>query len=178
MGVAANVANSQAGGLPEVELVNLAELVQQVGGGSEQPWYLYDCSIPLKLPNLCERLSVPRYFAHDHLARTRGMHAFSRSWPALFVAGPGTHSSLHVDQWKGHFWMAQLSGSKLWRVAHPDDLPLLAPDWSRGTLDPAFPSLDEMTAKPKRFPLLRHARVAEIELHAGDLIFVPGELRT
>eukprot|EP00928_Gymnodinium_smaydae_P060148 TRINITY_DN4370_c0_g2_i2.p1 TRINITY_DN4370_c0_g2~~TRINITY_DN4370_c0_g2_i2.p1 ORF type:complete len:196 (+),score=66.21 TRINITY_DN4370_c0_g2_i2:403-990(+) len=69
--------------------------------------------------------------------------------------------------------MAQLSGSKRWRIVHPDDLPLLAPDWRRGTLDPAFPSLDEMTADPERYPLLRQARIAEVELRPGDLLFVP-----
>ena len=73
--------------------------------------YLYDCSLPLKVPTLCERVGVPIYFAHDWLQRTRHLHAFSRSWPSLFVGATGTRSSLHIDQWKGHFWMAQVRKS-------------------------------------------------------------------
>ena len=74
--------------------------------------YLYDCAIPLKLPSLTQSVRVPRYFAHDFMQRTRLTHAFSASWPSLFVAAPGTRSSTHVDQWTGNFWMAMVHGVK------------------------------------------------------------------
>jgi solute carrier family 25 thiamine pyrophosphate transporter 19 len=106
--------------------------------------YLYDCAVPLKLPSLTFSLRVPRYFAHDFLQRTRYPHAFTASWPSLFVAAPHTRSSLHVDQWRGNFWMAMIRGTKRWTLFHADDVPFCAPDYSRGTLDPEFPRLHEM----------------------------------
>ena len=56
--------------------------------------YLYDASIPLKLPSLMGSIRVPRYFAHDFLQRTMHTHAFTASWPSLFVArGEGQHGA-------------------------------------------------------------------------------------
>jgi len=106
--------------------------------------YLYDCSIPLKLPSLLGAIRVPRYFAHDFLQRTMHTHAFTASWPSLFVAAPHTCSSLHIDQWRGNFWMAMVKGTKRWSLFHADDAPYLSPDYSRGTLDPAFPPMQVM----------------------------------
>jgi hypothetical protein len=34
-------------------------------------------------------IRVPRYFAHDFLQRTRYTHAFTASWPSLFVVRIG-----------------------------------------------------------------------------------------
>ena len=76
------------------------------------------------------------------MQRTR-TYAFSAR-PSLFVAAPGTRSSTHVDQWTGNFWMAMVHGVKRWTLFHADDVPLLSPDYGRGTLDPAFPRLHEM----------------------------------
>mmetsp|Transcript_36628 Transcript_36628/g.119134 ORF Transcript_36628/g.119134 Transcript_36628/m.119134 type:complete len:286 (-) Transcript_36628:384-1241(-) len=112
---AVNVGGSQMAASCEVagvEVMTIDDLAQRIEARSSgRSAYLYDCSLPLKLPALCERLAVPVYFAHDWLQRTRRLHAFSRSWPSLFVGATGTRSSLHIDQWKGHFWMAQLCGA-------------------------------------------------------------------
>ena len=161
---AVNLGGSQMAAACEirgVEVMTFAELDERIrsqrrqqascsaGSALPQPVssvYLYDCSLPLKVPTLCEGLGVPAYFAHDWLQRTRHLHAFSRSWPSLFVGPTGTRSSLHVDQWKGHFWMAQLAGCKRWTIFHPDDLWCLYPTWPDDAprLEPTFPSLDEM----------------------------------
>ena len=102
---AVNVGGSQTAGVSVAgtQVITLAALEKRMRAG--EVLYLYDCSIPLKLPTLTERLNVPVWFSHDWLHRTRERHAFSRSWPSLFVGAPGTRSSLHIDQWKGHFWM-------------------------------------------------------------------------
>ena len=89
---------------------------------------------------------MPVYFAHDYVQRTMRLTAFSRSWPSLFVAARGTRSSLHVDQWSGHFFMAQVRGAKRWTIFHRSSTPHLRPSWSRGTLDPAMPPLEEQEA--------------------------------
>ena len=107
--VAVNVGGSQTTSCTfGVDVMPFRELAARLGAGEEL--YLYDMSIPLKLPTLTEHVGFPAYYAHDWLQRTRELHAFSRSWPSLFVGAPGTRSSLHIDQWKGHFWMAQLQG--------------------------------------------------------------------
>jgi len=159
-----------------VDILTFEELAARIEGNSTPSVYLYDCSLPLKVPSLCERVGVPAYFAHDWLQRTRHLHAFSRSWPSLFVGPTGTRSSLHIDQWKGHFWMAQLSGSKRWTIFHPDDVWCLSPSWSADAprLEPTFPSLDEMEADSKRYPLFKLARRVDIILRAGEVLLVPG----
>ena len=146
-------------------------------------------------------LRIPRYFAHDFLQRTRYAHAFTASWPSLFVAAPHTKSSLHVDQWRGNFWMAMVKGTKRWTLFHADDAAFCAPDYARGTLDPAFPRLHEMdearakasgskagesggekaggaepSASPFRgaFPFLPFARRWDVDLGPGEVLFVPG----
>ncbi len=104
--VAVNLGGSQTAAscsVAGVEVMTLADLQARVEQRSEPRAYLYDCALPLKVPSLCDRLGVPHYFAHDWLQRTRQLHAFSRSWPSLFVGSAGTRSSLHIDQWKGHF---------------------------------------------------------------------------
>ena len=166
--------------------------------------YLYDCAMPLKLPSVLGSVRIPRYFAHDFLQRTRYAHAFTASWPSLFVAAPHTKSSLHVDQWSGNFWMAMVKGTKRWTLFHKDDVAFCAPDYSRGTLDPAFPRMHEMDEARARgarektktregesdvsgeghphndvpffgaFPFLPYARRWDVDLGPGEVLFVPG----
>ena len=125
---------------------NLPEDDEEFGSRDGDGTYLYDCAMPLKLPSLLNAVRVPRYFAHDFLQRTRDVHAFTASWPSLFVAAPHTKSSLHVDQWRGNFWMAMVRGTKRWTLFHDEDVPYLSPDYGRGTLDPAFPRMHVMDA--------------------------------
>ena len=125
---------------------NLPEDAEGFGSRDGDGTYLYDCAMPLKLPSLLNAVRVPRYFAHDFLQRTRDVHAFTASWPSLFVAAPHTKSSLHVDQWRGNFWMAMVRGTKRWTLFHDEDVPYLSPDYGRGTLDPAFPRMHVMDA--------------------------------
>ena len=40
--------------------------------------------------------------------------------------------------------MAMVKGTKRWSLFHADDVPFLSPDYSRGTLDPAFPHIHAM----------------------------------
>ena len=105
---------------------------------------MHDHSIVDYLPELTERVTIPRFFAPDLLHRVptdEGL-MYTRSWPSLFVAAPHTKSSLHVDQWRGNFWMAMVKGTKRWTLFHADDVAFCAPDYARGTLDPD-PSLSD-----------------------------------
>ena len=158
----------------DYELCTVGELLDAVDAGEADGSYLYDCSMPLKLPSLLQAVRVPRFFAHDFLQRTMRLHAFSASWPSLFVAAPGTQSSLHVDQWQGHFWMAMVRGTKRWTLFAADDVHLLSPDWARNTLDPAMPPLDRLDAEPSEHPLACLARRWEVDLGPGEVLYVPG----
>ena len=157
----------------DYEMTTIGELLDGIDNGTAEGKYLYDNSIPLKTPSLLAAIRVPRYVAHDYLQRTLHLHAFSKSWPSLFVAAPGTQSSLHVDQWQGHFFMAMLRGTKRWTLFHRDDIHCLSPDWSRQTLDPALPPLDELDEDPQSYPLAQYARRWTTDLVAGEMLYVP-----
>jgi histone arginine demethylase JMJD6 len=154
------------------DVVDLSEHFHAVMRDESPGSYLYDCSIPLKLPSLGECVRIPRYFAHDFAQQTMRLHAFSRSWPSLFVAAKDTRSSLHVDQWQGHFFMAQVRGTKRWTVFHRDDTAYLQPSWRRGTLDPALPALS--TFDDTRMAFAKYARRWDVDLGPGEVLFVPG----
>ena len=155
------------------DVVDLSEHFHAVMRDESPGSYLYDCSIPLKLPSLGECVRIPRYFAHDFAQQTMRLHAFSRSWPSLFVAAKDTRSSLHVDQWQGHFFMAQVRGTKRWTVFHRDDTAYLQPSWRRGTLDPALPALSTFD-DTNRVAFAKYARRWDVDLGPGEVLFVPG----
>lgn len=99
--------------------------------------------------------------------------------------------------------MAMVKGTKRWSLFHADDVPFLSPDYSRGTLDPAFPPMHDMDAAHRRrsetasdatasdataaaaaddvgfvvrdaHPLLPFARRHDADLGPGEVLFVPG----
>jgi len=171
------------------DVVDLKDYVREVMEDGAPGSYLYDASIPLKLPSLAEAIRMPKYFAHDYLQKTMRMTAFSRSWPSLFVAARDTRSSLHVDQWHGHFFMAMVRGTKRWTVFDRGSTAFLRPSWLRGTLDPAMPNLEDQglyydpsaTAVSEENDDARVSSVQrrlakrwDVDLGPGEVLFVPG----
>lgn len=161
--------------LGEPELITFGDLLGSVSpsGGvdecSPSGRYLYDLSIPHKLPELLEWWRLPRYFAHDYLQQTRIPHRYKGSWPTLFIGASGTSSTTHVDRWHGHFWMVQVAGVKRWTLWAPENIELLRPRWECTRLDPSFPSLAELAEDAEV-----QSRKVVIELHPGEVLFVPG----
>ena len=98
----------------------------------------------------------------------------SRVGRTLFLGSRGTRSTLHLDQWHGHFWMYTLFGCKRWTLFHPADTHLLYPDYSSGRLHPTFPPLAKLQARPDIYPLFAYARRTEVIVHPGEVLFVPG----
>lgn len=156
----------------ETDVVDLREYFEEVSADASPGSYLYDTSIPLKLPTLCESIAMPKYFAHDYVQRTMRLTAFSRSWPSLFIAAKDTRSTLHIDQWAGHFFMAMVRGTKRWTIFHRDSVPHLRPSWLRGTLDPAMPSVEAQEAMEGG--ISAHAIRWDVDLGPGEVLFVPG----
>lgn len=168
------------------DVVDLKDYVREVMEDGAPGSYLYDASIPLKLPSLAEAIRMPKYFAHDYLQKTMRMTAFSRSWPSLFVAARDTRSSLHVDQWHGHFFMAMVRGTKRWTIFDRSSTAFLRPSWLRGTLDPAMPNLEDQglyydpsadvsSSSSSSFSVRRRlAKRWDVDLGPGEVLFVPG----
>eukprot|EP00439_Symbiodinium_sp_Y106_P068552 s175_g11.t1 len=103
-------------GEDQVDLMRLSEALAELQGPRRKGLYLYDLSLPLKLPGLLEHVKLPRFFSHCYLQQTMRKHCFSRSWPTLFIGAEGSQARLHVDQWHGNFWMYLVSGAGLRRL--------------------------------------------------------------
>eukprot|EP00040_Diaphanoeca_grandis_P022109 m.118272 g.118272 ORF g.118272 m.118272 type:complete len:481 (+) comp28649_c0_seq1:167-1609(+) len=158
----------------DVVFMKIGEYLNHLEASPNDSLYLYDTSIPKSVASLLEHLRIPRYFCHDYRTQCMDSAPWAHNWPSLFVGAKGSSSSLHVDQWHGNFWMVVVSGRKRWVLFHPEDTALLYPSWSRGTLAPAFPSLQELEQNPERYPDFVRARRTEVIVSAGDVLFVPG----
>ena len=108
-------------------------------------------------PMLCEKLKIPKLFAHDWFQRLPPGSLYREAWPSLFVAGTGNRCGLHIDADGTHFWMSLMQviilllqrandrsscwnctqGSKEWSFFHPEDTCLLYPQY-HASLDPVF----------------------------------------
>ena len=158
--------------------MTLAEPAARVESRSTPAAYLYDCSLPLKVPQLCERVGVPAYFSHVRAAA----HALAPCILALVrervFCGRDGHAELapHRPVEGPLLDGAAVSGAKRWTIFHPDDAWCLSPSWDAAAprLEPIFPSLDEMEASPEQYPLLRLARRVDLTLRAGEVLLVPG----
>eukprot|EP00397_Hematodinium_sp_SG-2012_P053982 GEMP01064804.1.p1 GENE.GEMP01064804.1~~GEMP01064804.1.p1 ORF type:complete len:251 (+),score=41.96 GEMP01064804.1:206-958(+) len=128
---------------------------------SSEVLYGYDINVAKVLPSLLEDIPIPRYFAHCLLHQTRLGHPWKRAWPTIFFGKATTTSSLHIDQFHGHFWMTIISGTKKWQIWDEEDVALLNPTWKTDRLDPF---LSESGHLP------RWEEVVE----AGETLFVPG----
>ncbi|CAL1154441.1 unnamed protein product [Cladocopium goreaui] len=54
----------------QMELMRLSEAIGALQRGGSEGLYLYDVSLPLKLPGLLEHVKLPRYFTHCYLQQT------------------------------------------------------------------------------------------------------------
>ncbi|CAE7203442.1 PSR [Symbiodinium sp. CCMP2456] len=160
-------------GEDQVDLMRLSEALAELQGPRRKGLYLYDLSLPLKLPGLLEHVKLPRFFSHCYLQQTMRKHCFSRSWPTLFIGAEGSQARLHVDQWHGNFWMCLVSGRKRWSIWHPEDAHLLSPVLEPGKVFPTFPDLSDLEANSCDTGFHRARRI-DIDLEEGEVLFVPG----
>lgn len=160
-------------GEDQVDLMRLSEALAELQGPRRKGLYLYDLSLPLKLPGLLEHVKLPRFFSHCYLQQTMRKHCFSRSWPTLFIGAEGSQARLHVDQWHGNFWMYLVSGRKRWSIWHPEDAHLLSPVLEPGKVFPTFPDLSDLEASSCDTGFHRARRI-DIDLEEGEVLFVPG----
>jgi hypothetical protein len=85
---------------------------------------------------------------------------------AFLWFGPcGVITPLHHDTM--NIFMAQIFGRKLLRLIPPEDTPLLYNEQG------VYSSVDLETPDYDRYPLFREARVLDVEISPGDLLFIP-----
>jgi len=93
--------------------------------------YLHDAPIDLLCPELLSRLRAPKFFPTDY--RLHGGSApagapcaeharhGAEPHPSLFIAPASSETGLHRDSEASRFWMAVLSGRKVYRLLSPTD---------------------------------------------------------
>jgi len=174
-----------------------------VGAGASSTWYLHDASVDILCRELFEDIRVPGYFAMDlkqalprplrhlhahecHGSQGGGLGSGANAiHPSLFMshqvkgALEATGSGLHTDGEATRFWMAVLNGTKTFRLVDPKSLSPgyeeLYPFEENGKdiLFPAHFQVDIFAPDYARHPKLRGARVFEVNVTKGDVIFIP-----
>ncbi|CAG5135387.1 unnamed protein product [Candidula unifasciata] len=150
--------------------ITVGEFIDQVKGGQTSD-YLFDWSLPIHCPQLAKDIALPKYFSGNYLQKTLPGSLYHDSWPSLFIAPKGTVSSLHIDAFASHFWMALFQGEKRWTFFEADDTPLLYPQYFH-SMDPVF-SVDLSSPDAEQWPLLALTKPRQCVLQPGELLFVP-----
>lgn len=166
-------------------VVPLGELAAELRrGGFADGWQLFDWALPRHCPEAAALPAVQRWLpphlapAGDDLLRSLPAEgaggsprcALAGGWPSLFLQPAGTGCGAHVDSYGSHFFQLVLNGTKRWRIARPEDAPLLEP------LPPRLRALRVPSLFAPAYsahPQLRLLALREAELRAGELLFVP-----
>eukprot|EP00055_Hartaetosiga_balthica_P014670 m.82104 g.82104 ORF g.82104 m.82104 type:complete len:558 (+) comp8661_c1_seq10:241-1914(+) len=174
-----NVDKGEWAGLFEANTMLLSEYINEMSSALKDS-YLFDYSIPLKLPELLPILNASPYFENNYLNDLRVGMKYHNVWPSLFVCEGGLKSRLHVDSFGSNFWMALFQGKKRWVFYPSEDLPKLHPNLQYpGQYTFEFDPLDAPPSHPLSSSLLLNSRIShpttpiECELLPGDLLFVP-----
>ena len=122
-------------------------------------------AFPYLTDPLCEPLRTavsPPSWASDLFEKMEEKHRPAFQW--LFLGPKGVHTPLHIDPALTHAWMAQIQGSKRWRLVPPTKV-------ANFVDQDGFASLKALDAE--RFPNASMADVLEVVVNEGDIIFVP-----
>jgi len=122
-------------------------------------YYLAQVAIPKHLPELLPDIEIPPFFP-DERFRT-----------AVIYIGGTLFSQLHYHP-KGSATLCMLHGMKKVRLFAPDQTPYLY-RYPAGSATPNVSRTQEKDPDPDRFPEFAKARFHEVEVHAGELLFIP-----
>jgi lysine-specific demethylase 8 len=127
---------------------------------TERTYYLQGEVLEQKLPELLADIRVPVYVDQTRLTGCR-------LW-----FGPGQRVALHYDT--GHNILALIRGVKRLTLFDPDQLPFLYHSPMEGP-NSSYPYSRVDVERPDlgRFPQFARARSIEVELHAGEMLFLP-----
>ena len=91
----------------------------------------------------------------------------------LFIGAPNfTSSPLHRDVLSSSFFSIQFQGIKTWRIYHSKDAAFLYPSL-KDDVHFLVTDVHDVTQQ-KKYPLLKFARYVDIDVHPGELLYVPG----
>ncbi len=133
--------------------------------------YLRNVHIEQFLPELNADLQpLPDYFHPNWLAGPLTRPLDSRLHGGrfeLFIGGAGgKFPVLHFDTWHIHTFLSQIYGVKKYTLFAPDQTPFLYARGNQSQVDLEKPDLE-------KFPLFAQATRIELELGAGEILFVP-----
>eukprot|EP00747_Dinoflagellata_sp_TGD_P164966 gnl/TRDRNA2_/TRDRNA2_185651_c0_seq1.p1 gnl/TRDRNA2_/TRDRNA2_185651_c0~~gnl/TRDRNA2_/TRDRNA2_185651_c0_seq1.p1 ORF type:complete len:449 (-),score=73.51 gnl/TRDRNA2_/TRDRNA2_185651_c0_seq1:61-1407(-) len=127
--------------------------------------YALEMSLRNECPMLLEDIRIPAFFADDMLVR----YYKNAAWPTLITGPRGTQSGLHRDTHNLPFYMALFSGRKRWRIFHDDDAVLqeyYIAERNGYAFNPFAPDF-------AKYPRLGEVKVQDLELKAGELLYIP-----
>lgn len=141
------------GSIDEIPLREFLDAVLE--GGRDLRMFLYNIS--RQIPELLDDIRFPEV----------GL-SFSRRFVFTFFGCPGSTTPLHYDIDMGHVLHTVIHGRRRIRLFAPEQSDMLYkhPFTVRSYVDLDQPDVD-------RFPALRQARGAEVELEVGQTLFMP-----
>jgi len=167
-------------GLEDEAPVTVREFMRTFVNDADSKGYLFDWGLPKSCTQLLANFVVPKYFAGDYLqsfptvnrdpasAVDQPPRLYADSWPSLFVGPIHSGGGLHIDSFGSNFWMAVLSGRKLWQFFDADQMPYLY----RSHRDDSF-GIDTREPDYSQYPLYAFANSSVCIVGPGDGLFVP-----
>jgi len=125
------------GSLGSEEWLDMDGFTRYMEGGynHQRDWqerrYGFDYNLLDRCPSLSRDFKIPKYFSHCVLQKGEREDAASELnniryfWPTMMAGPPSTRSEVHYDDDGLPFWMALLSGRKVFRVLTPKNNPSL-----------------------------------------------------
>lgn len=136
--------------------LSFREATQAIVAGGEERVYLHQRPIPEKFPELLPYLQVPSLIEEQDVQSLN-----------LWFGSAGNISSLHYDQ--PNNFLVQMHGTKRLIIFPPKELANLYPSSKIAH----FSRVDLGQPDFERFPQLAQAHGYEVELQAGDTLFLP-----
>lgn len=151
------------------ELITFKEfLIQQMveGSNSDKIKYLAQHNLFEQIPELKNDIIVPDYCCISEDESKEYEEPDIKAW----IGPKGTISPLHFDP--KHNLLCQVVGTKKIILARPDDTPNLYPHESSMLLGNTS-QIDAENVDYQKFPLVRNAKLMEVILHEGDMLYIP-----
>jgi histone arginine demethylase JMJD6 len=153
--------------------LTLGEFIDLVLASTEEnpAPYLRNVDIEKFLPELNADLApLPDYFRPNWLEGSLAQPLNSRLHGGrfeLYIGGAGgKFPVLHWDTWHIYTFLSQIYGVKKYTLFAPDQTPFLYAQGNKSQIDLENPDLE-------KFPLFAKATRIELELHPGEILFVP-----
>mmetsp|Transcript_150530 Transcript_150530/g.266154 ORF Transcript_150530/g.266154 Transcript_150530/m.266154 type:complete len:467 (-) Transcript_150530:130-1530(-) len=163
-----------------VKSINSSQKVN--GNVGQKESFIFSESLFQYCPAALQNYSVPFMASNSLLHRTK---QDTQQMPSLFVQAAGTTCALHVDDGHSHFVQVQHQGRKHWTLypfSYEDQDSFMSPSGGNriihdgmGTLMWTFSRFaDHGTWDDEKSLFARaHSQRVEVDVDAGDLIFVP-----